>query len=53
MAIDWGVYGVPETFVVDRDGRIVYKHIGAITREVLEKKLRPLIDRLQQKPRNG
>jgi len=53
VAIDWGVYGVPETFVVDRDGRIVYKHIGAITREVLEKKLRPLIDRLQQKPRNG
>jgi cytochrome c biogenesis protein CcmG/thiol:disulfide interchange protein DsbE len=32
-AIDWGVYGVPETFVVGRDGRIVYKLIGPITAE--------------------
>lgn len=47
VAIDWGVYGVPETFVVDRDGRIAYKHIGAITPEVLEKKLRPLIATLR------
>src|SRR5437867_4293872 len=31
VAIDWGVYGVPETFVIDRQGRIAYKHIGAIT----------------------
>ena len=30
-SIEWGVYGVPETFVVGRDGRIVYKLIGAIT----------------------
>lgn len=32
-AIDWGVYGVPETFIVGRDGRIAYKHIGPITAE--------------------
>ena len=47
VAIDWGVYGVPETFVVDRDGRIAYKHIGPVTREVLDQKLRPLISRLR------
>jgi cytochrome c biogenesis protein CcmG/thiol:disulfide interchange protein DsbE len=46
VAIDWGVYGVPETFVIDRHGRIAYKHIGPITPEVLETKLRPLIARL-------
>ena len=47
VAIDWGVYGVPETFVVDRDGRIAYKHIGPVTPEVLDQKLRPLISRLR------
>jgi len=46
VAIDWGVYGVPETFVIDRNGRIAYKHIGPITEDVLETKLRPLIARL-------
>src|SRR3990167_9087640 len=48
VAIDWGVYGVPETFVIDRDGRIAYKHIGAVTPEVLRDKLMPLIRKLQQ-----
>lgn len=46
VAIDWGVYGVPETFVIDRHGRIAYKHIGPVTEEVMETKLRPLIARL-------
>jgi cytochrome c biogenesis protein CcmG/thiol:disulfide interchange protein DsbE len=32
-AIEWGVYGVPETFLVSRDGKIVYKHVGPITEE--------------------
>jgi len=53
VSIDWGVYGVPETFVVDRDGRIAYKHIGAVTREVWEKTLWPLVDKLQRAPGNG
>ncbi len=48
VAIDWGVYGVPETFVIDREGRIAYKHIGPITPGVLEKTLRPLIERLRK-----
>lgn len=47
VGIDWGVYGVPETFVVDRDGRIAYKHIGPLTPEVLQNKLLPLIERLR------
>lgn len=47
VAIDWGVYGVPETFVIDRRGRIAYKRIGAITPEVWTQTLLPLIRRLQ------
>jgi cytochrome c biogenesis protein CcmG/thiol:disulfide interchange protein DsbE len=48
VAIDWGVYGVPETFVITKDGRIAYKHIGAVTPKVLEETLLPLIRRLRQ-----
>ena len=48
--IEWGVYGVPETFVVDRHGTIRYKHTGPVTPEVLEKTLLPLIKQLQAQP---
>ena len=48
VSIDWGVYGVPETFLIDREGRIAYKHIGAVTPKVLEETLRPLIAKLRQ-----
>jgi cytochrome c biogenesis protein CcmG/thiol:disulfide interchange protein DsbE len=44
-AIEWGVYGVPETFVVGRDGRISYKLIGPITPENLERALQPAIEK--------
>lgn len=44
-AIDWGVYGVPETFVVSRDGRIVYKYIGPIDAEGLKTRLIPEIEK--------
>jgi cytochrome c biogenesis protein CcmG/thiol:disulfide interchange protein DsbE len=47
VGIDWGVYGVPETFVIDREGRIVYKQIGPIIPEVLNEELRPLIESLR------
>ena len=50
VAIDWGVYGVPETFVIDRQGRIAYKHIGAITPAVWNETLLPLIRKLQEAP---
>lgn len=36
IAIDYGVYGIPETFVINRDRRIAYKHVGAITGAILE-----------------
>ncbi len=42
-AIEWGVYGMPETFVVDGSGTIVYKHVGPITSETLEQKVLPAI----------
>jgi cytochrome c biogenesis protein CcmG, thiol:disulfide interchange protein DsbE len=42
--IDWGLYGVPETFVVDGEGRITHRHAGPITPEVLENRLRPAIE---------
>ncbi len=48
VSIDWGVYGVPETYVVDRDGSIVLKHVGAVTADVLEQTILPLIERLRQ-----
>lgn len=48
VAIDWGVYGVPETFVVDREGRIRLKHVGALNWRLFEKKIRPLLDQLRQ-----
>ena len=48
VAIDWGVYGVPETFVIDRDGRIVYKKIGAVTAELMRDTIMPLVVKLQK-----
>ena len=48
VGIDWGVYGVPETFVIDRDGVIVHKHIGPITPEALSKTIMPIIDKLKR-----
>lgn len=48
--LDWGVYGVPETFILDKQGRIRYKHIGAIKADDMERKLLPLIKTLQQEP---
>lgn len=47
LAIDLGVSGAPETFVVDRNGRIRYKHVGVITDAVWEDVLRPLIKTLE------
>ena len=44
-AIEWGVYGVPESFLVGRDGRIVYKLIGPMTQENLDNTLKPEIER--------
>ncbi len=42
-AIDWGVYGAPETFLIDGSGRVVKKHIGPITLAVWEREFLPLL----------
>ena len=47
VGIDYGVYGVPETFLIDGNGRIRFKQIGPVTPEVLEKVLMPKIKALQ------
>lgn len=46
-AIDWGVYGAPETFVIDKKGVVRDKVIGIVTREILATRLAPLISKLQ------
>ena len=43
VGLDWGVYGVPETFVVDGSGHIAYKHIGPVTPRVLDEIILPLV----------
>ena len=43
IAIDYGVYGAPETFLIDGDGIIRFKHVGPLTREVWDKKVKPLL----------
>ncbi len=48
VSIDWGVYGVPETFVVDRQGRIAFKHVGPVSEQVLSGEILPLIERLRK-----
>ncbi|MEZ5916826.1 MAG: DsbE family thiol:disulfide interchange protein [Parvularculaceae bacterium] len=47
LAIDLGVTGAPETFVIDRNGRIRYKHVGPVTDEVWRETLQPLVRSLQ------
>ena len=47
VGIDYGVYGVPESYVIDKAGVIRYKHIGPITMEAMEKTIVPLIQKLQ------
>ena len=43
VAIDWGVYGAPETFLIDADGRVLYKHIAPITMEIWREEFLPRI----------
>lgn len=47
VAIDWGVYGVPETYVVGADGRIAYKQIGPVTEDILQRIILPLVAKLR------
>ena len=49
VAIDWGVYGVPETFIVDGSGVIRYRHVGPLTLRDLDGEIVPLIKKLKTK----
>lgn len=49
-AIDWGVYGVPETFVVGKDGKIAYKHVGPLTADSAKALLLPQIEKALAAP---
>ncbi|MHA6262229.1 DsbE family thiol:disulfide interchange protein [Arenibacterium sp. CAU 1754] len=46
-ALDWGVYGVPETYVIDGSGTILLRHAGPVTQRVIEETLRPAIEAAQ------
>ncbi len=46
VGIDFGVYGVPETFLIDKNGTIRYKHIGPLTPQALDEKILPLVKEL-------
>jgi cytochrome c biogenesis protein CcmG/thiol:disulfide interchange protein DsbE len=48
VGIAWGIYGVPETFIVDRTGRIRYKHVGPLTRADLDDTILPLVAQLEK-----
>jgi cytochrome c biogenesis protein CcmG, thiol:disulfide interchange protein DsbE len=53
VGIDWGVYGVPETYVVDGKGQIVYKLIGAVTTEAISQHILPAIEKAKTVARSG
>lgn len=46
VGIDFGVYGVPETFIIDRQGVVRFKHIGPVTPEVIRSQIEPLVRKL-------
>lgn len=48
VGIEWGVYGVPETFVIGKDGRIAFKHVGPLTPKIFKESILPVIERLKQ-----
>ena len=48
VGIDWGVYAVPETFIIDKKGIVRFKHIGAVTGELVIETILPLLEKLEQ-----
>lgn len=49
-AIDWGVYGVPETYIIDGTGKIAYKHVGPLTDMVIKARILPAIEKARASP---
>ncbi len=50
VGVDYGVYGVPESYVIDKAGLIRYKVVGVLTPEILTETVKPLIEKLQHEP---
>jgi len=48
VGIEWGVYGLPETYIVDREGRIRYRHVGPMQPDAMKDKILPLIEELKK-----
>ena len=46
-AIDWGIYGAPETFLVDGNGVIRWKHVGAIDQAIIDHQLIPALEKIE------
>ncbi len=46
VGIDWGVYGVPETFVIDKKGIVRHKHVGPVSNSIIDEKILPLVQEL-------
>ncbi len=44
VSVEWGVRGVPETFIVDRNGTVVDRHVGPVDRDWLDERLAPVMD---------
>jgi cytochrome c biogenesis protein CcmG/thiol:disulfide interchange protein DsbE len=44
MGLDWGLYGVPETYIIGRDGAVLKRFAGPITQRALEAEIRPVLD---------
>jgi cytochrome c biogenesis protein CcmG, thiol:disulfide interchange protein DsbE len=51
--IEWGLYGVPETYIVSADGRVMHKHAGPLTEQIRDATILPLIERLRSAARRG
>lgn len=46
--IDWGVYGAPETYIIDRDAKIVWRYAGPLTKELIRDEIRPILAKLRK-----
>ena len=46
--ISWGIYGVPETFIIDGDGRVVLRHAGPILKDTFDNVIRPTVQELRK-----
>jgi cytochrome c biogenesis protein CcmG/thiol:disulfide interchange protein DsbE len=47
LGVDLGVYGAPESFLLDRDGTIVYKRVGEVNRRIWHQEIQPLLTQLE------